>query len=103
MSCEITISLVEWTLATEVKMTSQQTGEYWSNFSLYWSWRIFLARMTAYETALRSCISALELDLPDAGIKGVHEPGQEYEFYGDVTSCLKWAQKEIYVSHQRSS
>lgn len=55
------------------------------------------ARMTAYETALRSCISALELDLPDAGIKGVYEPGQEYEFYSDVTACLKLAQKEIFV------
>lgn len=55
------------------------------------------ARMTAYDTALRSCISALELDLPDAGIKGVYEPGQEYEFYSDVTACLKLAQKEIFV------
>lgn len=55
------------------------------------------ARMTAYETALRSCISALELDLPKAEIKGVYEPGQEYEFYSDVTACLKLAQKEIFV------
>jgi hypothetical protein len=55
------------------------------------------ARMTGYETALRSCISALELDLPNAGIKGVYEPGQEYEFYSDMTACLKSAQKEIFV------
>jgi hypothetical protein len=55
------------------------------------------ARMAAYETALRSCISSLELDLPDAGIKGVYEPGQEYEFYADVKGCLKSAQQEILI------
>jgi hypothetical protein len=27
---------------------------------------------------VRACISELEIDLPDAGIKGVYEPGQEY-------------------------
>jgi hypothetical protein len=59
--------------------------------------RNFLARLQAYESALRSCISELELDLPDTGIKGVYEPGQEYEFYSDVTACLKLAQKEIFV------
>ena len=55
------------------------------------------ARMTAYETALRSSISSLELDLPDAGIKGVYEPGQQYEFYADVKGCLKSAQQEIFI------
>jgi hypothetical protein len=59
--------------------------------------RNFLSRLQAYESALRSCISELELDLPDTGVKGVYEPGQEYEFYSDVTACLKLAQKEIYV------
>jgi hypothetical protein len=59
--------------------------------------RNFLARAQAYESALRSCIAELDLDLPDTGLKGVYEPGQEYEFYSDVTACLKLAQKEIYV------
>jgi hypothetical protein len=27
----------------------------------------------------------------------VYEPGEEYEFYRDVTACLKLAQKEIFV------
>jgi hypothetical protein len=59
--------------------------------------RNFEARQQAYEAALRSCISELQIDLPDAGIKGVYEPGEEYEFYHDVTACLKVAQKEILI------
>jgi hypothetical protein len=57
----------------------------------------FEARVQAYESALRSCISELELDLPNAEIKGVYEPGQEYEFYSDVTQCLRLAEKDIFV------
>ena len=57
----------------------------------------FEARLQAYESSLKSCISELELDLPDTGIKGVYEPGEEYEFYRDVSNCLKLAQKEILV------
>ena len=57
----------------------------------------FLARLQAYETALRSCISELELDLPTKEIKGVYEPGQEYEFYADVKGCLESAQQEIFI------
>jgi len=59
--------------------------------------RNFEARLQAYESALKSCIAELELDLPDDGIKGVYEPGEEYEFYRDVTACLGLAQKEIFV------
>jgi len=59
--------------------------------------RNFEARQQAYEAALRSCISELEIDLPDTGIKGVYEAGEEYEFYRDVTACLGLAQKEIFV------
>jgi hypothetical protein len=59
--------------------------------------RNFEARLQAYEAALRSCISELELGLPEAEIKGVYEPGEEYEFYRDVSACLKLAQKEIFV------
>jgi len=57
----------------------------------------FETRLRAYESALRSCLAELELDLPDAGIKGVYEPGEEYEFYRDVKACLGLAQKEIFV------
>ncbi len=59
--------------------------------------RNFEARQQAYEAALRSCIAELELDLPDTGIKGVYEPGEQYEFYRDVSTCLKLAQTEIFI------
>ncbi len=57
----------------------------------------FQARQQAYESALKSCIAEIEIDLPDNKIQGVYEPGEEYEFYRDVTACLKLAHKEIFV------
>jgi hypothetical protein len=59
--------------------------------------RNFESRQHAYEAALRSCIAELELDLPDAGIREVYQPGEQYEFYRGVTACLKLAQKEIFI------
>ena len=59
--------------------------------------RNFQARLQAYEGALKSSLAELELDLPDAEIKGVYEPGQEYEFYRDLKSILATAQREIFV------
>lgn len=59
--------------------------------------RNFEARLQAYESALRSCIAELELDLSGTEIKGVYQPGEEYEFYRDVSACLKFAHKEIFV------
>ena len=59
--------------------------------------RNFETRLEAYEGALRSCLAELELDLPDAEIKGVYQPGEEYEFYRDVKACLGLPQKEIFV------
>jgi len=57
----------------------------------------FEARQQAYETALKSSISELELDLPEPEISEVYEPGQQYEFYRDVKVCLGTARKEIFV------
>jgi hypothetical protein len=80
---------------------ASSAGEYFMRMDDYedhgLNQRNFLARAQAYESALRSCISELEIDLPDTGVKGVYEPGQEYEFYSDVNACLKLAQKEIFV------
>jgi hypothetical protein len=59
--------------------------------------RNFESRQQAYEAALRSCIAELELDLPDTGIQGVYQPGEQYEFYRDVTACLKLARTEVFV------
>jgi hypothetical protein len=59
--------------------------------------RNFEARQQAHEAALKSCIAELGLDLPDTGMKGVYEPGEQYEFYRDVTTCLKLAKTEIFI------
>jgi hypothetical protein len=59
--------------------------------------RNLLERLQAYEKALKSSLAELELDLPDTEIKGVYEPGQEYEFYLDLKSILATAQGEIFV------
>src|SRR3989442_6879850 len=59
--------------------------------------RNFEARIQACEAFLKSCLSELKIDLPEADIKGVYEPGQEYEFYRDVKSILGLASKEIYI------
>jgi hypothetical protein len=59
--------------------------------------RNFQARLQAYENTLKSSLAELKIDLPDAEIKGVYEPGQEYEFYRDLKSILATAQQEIFV------
>lgn len=57
----------------------------------------FVARIKAYEAFLRSCLSELEIDLPETEIRGVYEPGQEYEFYRGVKAILEMATKEIFI------
>jgi hypothetical protein len=57
----------------------------------------FQTRLAAYETALRSCLRALELDLPEPEIKGAYQPGEEYEFYRDLRTCLESAVVDILV------
>jgi hypothetical protein len=57
----------------------------------------FEARLQRYEGVLRNCLEELALDMPAVGIKGVYEPGEEYEFYRDVKVCLSLASKEIFV------
>jgi hypothetical protein len=59
--------------------------------------RNFEARLAAFESSLKNCLQELGLDMPDSGVKGVYEPGEEYEFYRDVSACLKLANKEIFV------
>lgn len=57
----------------------------------------FESRQKACLAALRSSIAELAIDLPDAGIKGTYDAGEQYEYYRDVTACLKLAQKEILI------
>ena len=57
----------------------------------------FSARIQAYEGMLNSALAELKLDLPETEIKGVYEPGQEYEFYRSVKSIIGLASTEIFV------
>jgi len=57
----------------------------------------FVARTTAYENALKSSLAELKLDLPEPEIKGVYEPGQEYEFYKGIKTILGFAAQELFV------
>jgi hypothetical protein len=59
--------------------------------------RNYQARLQAYEGVLNGCLSELSLDLPEPEIKGVFEPGQEYELYVAVKTILGFANQEIFV------
>ena len=53
--------------------------------------------MQAYENVLKSSLAELKIDLPEPEIKGVYEPGQEYEFYKGIKTILGLAAKERFV------
>jgi hypothetical protein len=57
----------------------------------------FQARLNAYEATLKSTIDELRMDLPEPGIKGVYEPGNQYEFYRDIATCLKLGKSDIFI------
>jgi hypothetical protein len=57
----------------------------------------FLARLKAYENVLKSSLAELKIDLPEPEIKGVYEPGQEYEFYKGIKTILSLAAQELFV------
>lgn len=57
----------------------------------------FLARLKAYESVLKSGLAELKMDLPEPEIKGVYEPGQEYEFYKSIKTILGLAAQELFV------
>jgi hypothetical protein len=54
-------------------------------------------RLAAYENALKSSLAELKLDLPEDEIKGVYEPGQEYEFYKGIKTILGFATQGLFV------
>jgi len=57
----------------------------------------FEARIKAFESLLKAMIKELELSLPDAEIKGVYEPGEEYAFYRDLSSLILTAVQDILI------
>jgi hypothetical protein len=57
----------------------------------------FEARLKEFEALLRSQIRLLRLQLPEEEIKGVYEPGQEYDFYRDLSSLFAATTQEIFI------
>jgi hypothetical protein len=47
------------------------------------------------ESLLKALVSALRLQLPEEETKGVYEPGEEYNFYRDLTSIIQAATRDI--------
>jgi hypothetical protein len=57
----------------------------------------FLRRLDALGAVVKSCLDELELMLPEAGITGVYESGDEYEFYKDLKMVVGFATKGLFV------
>ena len=57
----------------------------------------FESRIKAYEALLRSLIETLKLQLPEEEIQGVYNPGDEYDFYRDLSSLVEAATNEILI------
>ena len=57
----------------------------------------FNERMAAYSSMLKSTTDLLEMMVPEQEIKGVYEPGDEYDFYRDLNAILATATKEIFI------
>jgi hypothetical protein len=64
-------------LAGEYHLGYTSPREHQSNFE---------SRVTAYEVLLRSQINLLRIQLPEEEIRGVYKPGEEYDFYRDLSS-----------------
>ena len=59
--------------------------------------RNFELRIKEYEALLRSLIETLKLQLPEEEIQGVYNPGDEYDFYRDLSSLGEAATNEILI------
>ena len=57
----------------------------------------FDLRLKAHEALLRGLISTLRLQLPEEEVKGVYEPGDEYDFYRDLSSMIAAGKHEILI------
>ena len=57
----------------------------------------FESRVQAFEALLRSLIETLKLQLPEEEIQGVYNPGDEYDFYRDLSSLVEAVTNEILI------
>jgi hypothetical protein len=83
--------------ATQPQEQQRQSREFGQSVDYNRDQRNFEARLRAFEDVLKNCLEELQLNMPTAEIKGAYEPGEQWEFYRDVTACLKFAKKEIFV------
>jgi hypothetical protein len=74
--------------AGEHNVMGISSGQQQMNFGL---------RIGQYDALLRSWVNTLRLQLPEEEIKGVYEPGEEYAFYGDLSSIVQTATQEIFI------
>lgn len=49
------------------------------------------------ESLLRALVEALRLQLPEEEPKGTYGPGEEYDFYRDLTSLIQSATQEMFI------
>ncbi len=56
----------------------------------------FELRIKEYEALLKASIETLRLQLPEEEIKGAYAPGNEYEFYRDLSSLIQVATNDIF-------
>ena len=57
----------------------------------------FESRIQAFEALLRSLIKTLKLQLPEEEIQGAYNPGDEYDFYRDLSSLVEAVTNEILI------
>jgi hypothetical protein len=57
----------------------------------------FDARVREFDALLRSLIGKLRLELPEEEIKGLYQPGEEYDFYRDLNSLIAAATREVFI------
>ena len=57
----------------------------------------FESRVQAFGALLRSLIETLKLQLPEEEIQGVYNPGDEYDFYRDLSSLVEAVTNEILI------
>jgi hypothetical protein len=57
----------------------------------------FRQRGEKYEATLNSSIRELEAMLPEPGIQGVYEPGDDFAFYKDLKGILAAAAKDVFI------
>jgi len=61
------------------------------------SQKLFESRSREYEALLRSLISTLRLQLPEDKINASYAPGEQYDFYRDLTVVMATATRDIFI------